>query len=234
MAIEVRIPTILRTYTDGAKAVEGSGDTLAELFADLETRHTGIQEPHRRRRPAAPLRERLPERRGRPLPRRHLHQARRRRQRHDPPGRRRRHGAAAMRYDSPLAAVGNTPLVRLPRLSPLRRRPHLGQAGGPQPDRLGQGPPRAPHDRAGGEGRPPDARLHDPGADVAATPASRWRWRPSSRATASSASCRRTPARSAASCSRCGARRSSRRPPRAAPTRPCGSPRSSPPSTRPG
>ena len=29
MAIEVRIPTILRTYTDGAKAVEGSGDTLA-------------------------------------------------------------------------------------------------------------------------------------------------------------------------------------------------------------
>lgn len=44
MAIEVRIPTILRTYTDGAKAVEGSGDTLAELFADLETRHAGIQE----------------------------------------------------------------------------------------------------------------------------------------------------------------------------------------------
>ncbi|WP_149184776.1 MoaD/ThiS family protein [Streptomyces sp. TRM49041] len=44
MAIEVRIPTILRTYTAGAKAVEGSGETLAELFADLESRHTGIQE----------------------------------------------------------------------------------------------------------------------------------------------------------------------------------------------
>ncbi|MCX4823401.1 MoaD/ThiS family protein [Streptomyces sp. NBC_01142] len=44
MAIEVRIPTILRTYTDGAKAVEGSGDTLADLFADLESRHTGIRE----------------------------------------------------------------------------------------------------------------------------------------------------------------------------------------------
>lgn len=43
MAIEVRIPTILRQYTDGAKAVEGAGTTLAELFADLETRHTGIQ-----------------------------------------------------------------------------------------------------------------------------------------------------------------------------------------------
>ena len=36
MAIEVRIPTILRTYTDGAKQVEGSGATLAELFSDLD------------------------------------------------------------------------------------------------------------------------------------------------------------------------------------------------------
>jgi molybdopterin converting factor small subunit len=44
MAIEVRIPTILRQYTDGAKAVEGSGSTLAELIADLETRHTGIRD----------------------------------------------------------------------------------------------------------------------------------------------------------------------------------------------
>ncbi|MFJ4715694.1 MoaD/ThiS family protein [Streptomyces sp. NPDC088785] len=42
MAIEVRIPTILRTYTDGAKAVEASGDTLAQLFADLDARHAGI------------------------------------------------------------------------------------------------------------------------------------------------------------------------------------------------
>ena len=36
MAIEVRIPTILRTYTGGEKAVEGSGGTLAELIDDLE------------------------------------------------------------------------------------------------------------------------------------------------------------------------------------------------------
>ncbi len=42
MAIEVRIPTILRTYTDGAKAVDGSGDTLGALLADLDTRHVGI------------------------------------------------------------------------------------------------------------------------------------------------------------------------------------------------
>ncbi|MEV7728269.1 MoaD/ThiS family protein [Streptomyces sp. NPDC101733] len=44
MAIEVRIPTILRTYTDGEKAVNGEGATLADLFSDLETRHKGIQE----------------------------------------------------------------------------------------------------------------------------------------------------------------------------------------------
>ncbi|MFD8994750.1 MoaD/ThiS family protein [Streptomyces abikoensis] len=44
MAIEVRIPTILRTYTDGQKVVEGSGATLDELFKDLETRHAGIRE----------------------------------------------------------------------------------------------------------------------------------------------------------------------------------------------
>jgi molybdopterin converting factor small subunit len=43
MAIEVRIPTILRTYTEGQKAVQGSGETLADLFADLEARHPGIR-----------------------------------------------------------------------------------------------------------------------------------------------------------------------------------------------
>ncbi|MDT0435844.1 MULTISPECIES: MoaD/ThiS family protein [Streptomyces] len=43
MAIEVRIPTILRQYTDGQKAVEGQGETLADLFAGLESAHPGIQ-----------------------------------------------------------------------------------------------------------------------------------------------------------------------------------------------
>jgi molybdopterin converting factor small subunit len=44
MAIEVRIPTILRTYTDGSKAVEGAGSTLDELFTDLDSRHAGLRE----------------------------------------------------------------------------------------------------------------------------------------------------------------------------------------------
>src|SRR5436190_23085790 len=43
MAIEVRIPTILRTYTGGAKAVEGTGDTLADLLTDLDSRHPGLR-----------------------------------------------------------------------------------------------------------------------------------------------------------------------------------------------
>ena len=44
MAIEVRIPTILRSYTDGAKAVSAQGDTLTALIDDLEARHPGIKE----------------------------------------------------------------------------------------------------------------------------------------------------------------------------------------------
>ena len=44
MAIEVRIPTILRTYTDGAKAVEGKADTLDGLIADLDGRHPGLRD----------------------------------------------------------------------------------------------------------------------------------------------------------------------------------------------
>jgi MoaD family protein len=44
MAIEVRIPTILRSYTGGAKSVEGSGTTLDELLADLEAKHGGLRE----------------------------------------------------------------------------------------------------------------------------------------------------------------------------------------------
>jgi sulfur-carrier protein len=42
MAVQVSIPTILRTYTDGAKLVEASGATLQDLIADLDARHPGI------------------------------------------------------------------------------------------------------------------------------------------------------------------------------------------------
>ena len=44
MAIEVRIPTILRTYTGGEKAVSGEGSTLSEVIENLEANHPGIKE----------------------------------------------------------------------------------------------------------------------------------------------------------------------------------------------
>jgi MoaD family protein len=44
MAIDVRIPTILRTYTGGEKAVQGEGSTLSQLIDDLEANHPGIKE----------------------------------------------------------------------------------------------------------------------------------------------------------------------------------------------
>ena len=44
MAIEVRIPTILRTHTGGSKTVEGSGDTLGALVDDLDSKHPGLKE----------------------------------------------------------------------------------------------------------------------------------------------------------------------------------------------
>ena len=43
MAIEVRIPTILRSYTGGAKVVEGAGDTVGDLLTDLDSRHAGLK-----------------------------------------------------------------------------------------------------------------------------------------------------------------------------------------------
>jgi sulfur-carrier protein len=43
MAIEVRIPTILRTYTDGEKSVTGEGANLSALIDDLEANHPGIK-----------------------------------------------------------------------------------------------------------------------------------------------------------------------------------------------
>ncbi|HEU0239896.1 MAG TPA: MoaD family protein [Micromonosporaceae bacterium] len=44
MAIEVRIPTILRSYTGGEKAVTATGDTLADLLIDLDARHPGLRD----------------------------------------------------------------------------------------------------------------------------------------------------------------------------------------------
>jgi molybdopterin synthase sulfur carrier subunit len=44
MPIEVRIPTILRTYTQGEKTVNGEGSTLADVLVDLDARHPGLRD----------------------------------------------------------------------------------------------------------------------------------------------------------------------------------------------
>jgi molybdopterin synthase sulfur carrier subunit len=43
MSVTVRIPTILRTYTEGASEVPAAGGTLAEVLDDLESNHAGIK-----------------------------------------------------------------------------------------------------------------------------------------------------------------------------------------------
>ncbi|WP_328956208.1 MoaD/ThiS family protein [Kitasatospora purpeofusca] len=42
MSANVRIPTILRTYTGGVSEVPAEGATLGEVVADLERNHAGI------------------------------------------------------------------------------------------------------------------------------------------------------------------------------------------------
>ena len=43
MSIEVRVPTILRTFTGGEKAVTGTGDTIADLLTDLDAKFPGFR-----------------------------------------------------------------------------------------------------------------------------------------------------------------------------------------------
>ncbi len=42
MSVEVRIPTILRTYTGGEKVVTAEGASLQELVANLDSSYPGI------------------------------------------------------------------------------------------------------------------------------------------------------------------------------------------------
>jgi len=44
MSVQVRVPTVLRTYTGGAKEVITEGSTLGEVFEALDTAHPGIKE----------------------------------------------------------------------------------------------------------------------------------------------------------------------------------------------
>lgn len=43
MPVQVKVPTILRSYTGGDKSVTASGGTVDEVFTDLDTRHPGLR-----------------------------------------------------------------------------------------------------------------------------------------------------------------------------------------------
>jgi molybdopterin synthase sulfur carrier subunit len=42
MAVQVKLPTIMRKHTGGEAQVEGAGSTIREVLADLESRYEGL------------------------------------------------------------------------------------------------------------------------------------------------------------------------------------------------
>jgi MoaD family protein len=42
MAVEVRLPTLLRAHTDGSSAVAAEGATVGEVFESLTARYPGL------------------------------------------------------------------------------------------------------------------------------------------------------------------------------------------------
>ena len=197
----VSIPTILRTHTGGEKSVEAKGATVAEVIDDLDARHRGHHDRLINDGQAAPLRQHLRQRRGRPLRRWSGGPGRRglrSRSCRPSPGRLTAPSPvdARPRRPSPAAEGPAWPATTrcwtrsaTRRWSGCRRcRPSpdgaaVGQAGGPQPDRLDQGPARA----GDGASAPRPTGRSQPGCTCSspppATPASRWPWPASSRAT---------------------------------------------------
>ena len=166
MAIEVRIPTILRTYTDGEKSVTGDGANLSALIDDLES------QPPRHQGPPASTTATCAGSSTSTSTTRTCGSSAGSRPRSATATRSscsRRSPAA----DGPHDAVRQPPRLgrryaagRAAEAVAEPRRPALGQARGPQPDRLDQGPPGAADGRGGREGRAAPPRLHDPRADV--------------------------------------------------------------------
>ena len=186
MAVTVSIPTILRTHTGGEKSVEAKGATVAEVIDDLESRHTGIAARLVKDGNAAPLRQHLRRRRGRPLRRWPGGPGRRELHRHDPARRRRRlsrRWSSMARYDSLLAGgrrhAAGRPAVAVARAATCGCGRSWRTATRPGRSRTG------PRWRWSSAPRPTGCsrRAARCWSRRRATPASRWPWPASSRAT---------------------------------------------------
>lgn len=44
MSVKVKVPTQLRSLTDGASEISGAGSDVRSLIGDLESRHPGLRE----------------------------------------------------------------------------------------------------------------------------------------------------------------------------------------------
>ena len=148
MAVEVRLPTLLRAHADGASSVTAEGATVGEVFTDLTRAYPGspatwstttarlhkfvnvyVNDDDIRYLDAA------------------RHQGRRRRRDLDPAGGRRRAdavpAATVTRHERILGTHRRHAARRRPRAVAQPRRPDLRQARGPEPRRLVEGPHRA-------------------------------------------------------------------------------------------
>ena len=190
MAVEVRIPTILRTYTGGAKAVDGAGrhagrgdrqrrvrtprasrsassraQTCAASSTSTSTTRTSASSTVSAHRSATAMSSSCCLR--------------------SPAADHRIHAGYALRLTARIhrwyAADRPAGVVA------VGRRSALGQARRPQSDRLDQGPRSARDARRGREGRHAAALTARSSSRRRATPGSRWRWRASCAAIAWSA-----------------------------------------------
>ena len=75
MPVEIRLPTVLRPHAGGQSTVSVDGSTIGEVLQNLVDANPGMKgQVLTRRWFAPPVRQRLPERRRRPLPRQARHQ----------------------------------------------------------------------------------------------------------------------------------------------------------------
>ena len=153
MAVEVRLPTLLRPHADGASSVSAAGATVGDVFRQLIERYPGLSDNLLvDDGVAAQVRQRVPQRRRHPVPRRSSTPR-------SPTATSSRSSPRSPAADRRPAGRRGPPRVdpRTDRRHAARRRAravaqpggaHLRQARGSEPGRLVEGPHRAQDDRA--------------------------------------------------------------------------------------